>query len=152
MTRVPALAAAVLLAAPLLASGVAPAQGAPAAKTATGVLPGLWEYRAKVFGVNVDTERRCLTEDKIETFLFNPCNKHHRCTYPTKVVKDGKVVLDGTWTDKRGRQAKVKANGTYTATSMSMRANVRTITGIPLSGTFSAKRLGDSCPADVPRA
>lgn len=151
MIRVPALAAAVLLSVPLLASP-APAQNAPSAGTASGVLPGLWEYRAKVFGVNVDTERRCLSAEKIETFLFNPCNKAHRCTYPTKVVKDGKVVLDGFWTDKKGRQAKVKANGTYTPTTMSMRANVRTITGIPLSGTFSAKRLGEACPADVPRA
>lgn len=151
MIRLSALAAAAVFAAPMLAAP-APAQTAPAPTTASGVLPGLWEYRAKVFGVNVDTERRCLTEDKIETFLFNPCNKHHRCSYPTKVVKDGKVTLDGVWVDKRGRQAKVRANGNYTPTTMSMRANVRTITGIPLSGTFSARRLAETCPADVPRA
>jgi hypothetical protein len=151
MIRFKAALAALLVAAPVLGSA-APLTAAPASSTASGVLPGYWEYQAKVFGIGVDKERRCLSADKIESFLFNPCNRHHRCTYPTKVVKDGKVQLDGTWTDKRGRQAKVKGNGTYTPTTMTLKANVRTITGIPLSGTFSARRIGDTCPAGAEAA
>lgn len=148
MTR---LKAAVALAIVVVASPVAAGAAVPA--PASGVLPGYWEYQAKVFGLfGAAKERRCLTADKIDDFLFNPCTKHYRCTYPTKVIKDGKVQLDGVWKDKRGREAKVRATGGYSPTTMALKADAKTINGIPVSATFSARRVAEACPAGVPAA
>jgi len=140
--------AALALAAPMLAG---PAVSTPKG-TPSGVLPGYWEYTAKVAIFPVDTEHRCLKADEIEQFLFHPCTKKYRCTYPVKQVGAGKVKLDGTWVDRKSRTAKVKADGTYTPTTVKMKANVRTIHGLGVSGSINAKRISGTCPAGAPGA
>jgi hypothetical protein len=134
--------AATALALPLIAGPAASrAQTKP-----TGVLPGYWEYQAKVAIIPVSKEYKCLKADEIENFLFNPCTRHYKCTYPVKEVGDGKVKLDGTWTDKKGREAKVKADGTYTPTQVKLKANVKTIHGLGVAGSITARRISDTCP------
>lgn len=145
------LAAAALFATVVLAPASVPAwaqvAGAQAAAPAQRVLPGSWEYRARVAIFPVSKEYRCLNAEEIEDFLFHPCTRKYRCTYPLKQVGDGRVKLDGTWVDRKQRVAKVRAEGTYTLTSLNMRANVVTIHGFPVSGSITARRIGDSCPA-----
>lgn len=139
--RALAIAAGVALMAPLAAGPVA-SQSKP-----TGVLPGYWEYSAKVALIPAGKEYKCLKADEIEQFLFHPCTRRFKCSYPVKQVGDGKVKLDGVWLDKKSRPAKVKAEGTYTATTVKLKANVKTIHGITVPGSISAKRVSDTCPA-----
>lgn len=111
------------------------------------IRPGYWEYAYKVAGIRVSTEKKCIKPNEIDKAFFQgPCNRHHRCEYPVKQVADGKAAFDGTWTDKRGRVAHVKANGTYTDTTFNLKAKGTTTTGIPMSVTMNAKWLG-ACPA-----
>ena len=111
------------------------------------IRPGYWEYAYKVAGIRVSTEKKCIKPNEIDKAFFQgPCNRHHRCEYPVKQVENGKAQFDGTWTDKRGRVARVKADGTYTETRFDLKARGTTTTGIPMSVTMNAKWLG-ACPA-----
>lgn len=117
------------------------------AQSESEVRPGYWKYTAKIGFIPVSTQYKCLKKDEIDRFLFNPCTRHYKCTYPTKTVSDGKVALKGVWVDKRGREAPVTASGTYTDTSVKLNAHVRTINGIPLSGVMEGTWQAASCPA-----
>ena len=131
-----AVAGAALFAAPAIADNV------------EKVRPGYWEYAYKVAGIRVSTERKCVKPNEIDKVFFaGPCNHHHKCVYPVREIGGGKAKFDGTWTDKRGRVAKVKADGTYTDTTFNLKAKGNTTTGIPLSVTMNAKWLGETCPA-----
>lgn len=114
------------------------------------VRPGYWEYTTRIAGIPVDTEKKCVKPNEIDKVFFaGPCNRHHRCDYPVREVKDGKMRFDGTWTDKRGRVAKVKASGDYTPTTFKLNARGTTTTGIPMAVTMDAKWKGATCPAGV---
>jgi hypothetical protein len=63
------------------------------------------------------------------------------------VVKDGKIALKGTWTDKKGRVAPITAKGSYTPESFRLNANGKTVNGIPMVATLEAKRISATCPA-----
>jgi len=132
-----ALAAAALLAVPALAQ----------ADKADKIRPGQWEYTYKVAGIKVGSEKKCIKPNEIDkTFFAGPCNRHHKCVYPVREVGDGKARYDGTWTDKRGRVAKIKADGTYTDTTLNLKARGTTTTGIPMVVTMNAKWVG-ACAA-----
>ena len=129
-------AAGALLAIPALAD----------APTQTKLRPGYWEYAYKVAGIRVSTEKKCIKPEELDkAFFAGPCNRHHRCEYPVREVANGKAKFDGTWTDKRGRVARVKADGTYTDTQFNLKARGTTTTGIPMAVTMNAKWLG-ACP------
>jgi hypothetical protein len=117
------------------------------ADNAEKIRPGQWEYVYKVAGFKVGSEKKCIKPNEIDkTFFAGPCNRHHRCEYPVREVANGKARYDGTWTDKRGRVAKVKADGTYTETTLNLKARGTTTTGIPMAVTMNAKWIGE-CPA-----
>lgn len=141
MNRRLALAAAAgVAAAGALLSPPAIAANASAEK----IRPGQWEYVYKVAGIRVSSEKKCIKANEIDKAFFQgPCNRHHRCEYPVKQVANGKAAFDGTWTDKRGRVAHVKADGTYTETTFNLKAKGTTTTGIPMSVTMNAKWIGD---------
>ena len=122
--------------------------GAPAlAQGPDKIRPGMWEYAYKAAGIPIGKERKCIKPTEIDkSFFQGPCNRHHRCEYPVKEVADGKARFDGTWTDKRGRVARVKADGTYTDTTFNLKATGTTTTGIPMSVTMNAKWVG-TCAA-----
>jgi hypothetical protein len=112
------------------------------------VRPGYWEYAYKVLGITVSTEHKCVKPNEIDKVFFaGPCNRHHRCEYPVREVGDGKAKFEGTWTDKRGRVGRVKANGTYTQTRFDLKASGTTTTGVPMAVTMNAKWVGATCPA-----
>ena len=137
----------VLLPAVVLAAlaGSASVSAQPPAKTET-ILPGYWEYKAKLFGLISDTKKHCVKENEAEDFLAKPCNRHHTCVYPVKKIGDGKITLEGYWQNKEGRRANIKANGTYAPKQFTMSARGTSTQGIPIGATIQAKWLGASCP------
>jgi hypothetical protein len=117
------------------------------AHNAQKVQPGYWEYTYKVAGIRVGSEKKCIKPDEIDKVFFaGPCNRHHKCVYPVREVADGKARYVGTWTDKRGRVANIKADGTYSDTTLKLNARGTTTTGIPMAVTMNAKWVG-ACPA-----
>lgn len=112
------------------------------------IRPGYWEYKYRVLGIPVDTEHKCVKASEIDKVFFaGPCNRHHTCVYPVREIGDGKARYQGTWTDKRGRVAKIKASGTYTQTTFKLKASGTTTTGIPMAATMDAHWVADACPA-----
>ena len=131
---------------------------AAAARAAEGKpIPGYWEVTntTTVLISSKKTERRCLVASEINKFLTGPSNRHYDCTYPSRSVGGGKIVLKGSCATKKGQVANVTAQGTYSPTTFKLNATLSTkLGGIPLSGanTTVAKRLGDTCPADAKRS
>lgn len=147
--RSTALAASVLA---LVVGGAAIAQpvvraaaNTPARST---ILPGHWEYGYRVAGIPVSSESKCLKPADVEQFSKGICTRKYRCDYTTNVVRDGKIQLKGTWTDKKDRVSPVSANGTYTPESFQMDIHLKTISGMNLAGSMNAKRVSAECPAD----
>jgi hypothetical protein len=135
--------------------GLTAAAGAagPASAQET-IQPGYWEVTNKVEAVirKTSQERRCITPAQVAKFNMGPANKHYACTYPTRVFENGRIVLKGVCTDKKGKQAQVAATGSYSPTTFQMTADVdASYAGVPISARFStdARRLGDVCPADA---
>lgn len=119
--------------------------------------PGYWEL-TNVFTVVITqkkVERRCLVASEINRFMTSPSNRHYACTYPSRAVGDGKILLKGSCATKEGQVADVTANGGYTPETFRLKLSLSTrIAGIPLAGTATttARRLGDVCPADAARS
>jgi hypothetical protein len=118
---------------------------APAKAT---ILPGHWEYGYTLVGIPVSSESKCLTPAEAEQFSRGICTKRYRCEYTTNVVKDGKIQLKGTWTDKKDRVSPVTAEGTYTPESFKMNIHLKTVSGMNLAGVMTAKRVAAECPAE----
>ena len=68
------------------------------------------------------------------------------------MVKDGKIQLKGTWTDKKDRVSPVTANGVYSPEAFKMDIHIKTISGMPLAGSLTAKRLAAECPPEEKKA
>ena len=140
------------LAATLLALVLA---AAPASADIVGrPRPGYWEL-TNVFSVVITqkkVERRCLVASEINKFMTSPSNRHYACTYPSRNVGEGKILLKGNCTTKEGQVADVTASGGYTPETFRLKLSLSTkIAGIPLAGTATttARRLGDVCPDDA---
>ena len=141
------LAQAALLAALPLAM-TAPLAGSAAAqgpRPAT-ILTGEWEYSYRLAGfLPAGKENKCLGPAEVRTFAEGICTSRYRCEYDVKTVADGKVALQGAWIDKKGRRAPVTANGSYGPEAFTLNIKLRTINGLPLSGTMNARRLSPTC-------
>jgi len=122
----------------------APAKAA-ASKT---ILPGHWEYGYRLAGIPVSSETKCIKPADAEQFSRGVCTRKYRCDYTTNVVQNGKIQLKGTWTDKKDRVSPVSAEGVYTPESFKMDIHLKTISGMSLAGTMTAKRLSADCPAE----
>lgn len=138
------LAATVLAAAPGARLQAAPQTPAPQAQT---ILPGYWEYKVKLLGATIDTEMWCVREDQIDKFFSGPCNRHHKCVYPTRVVGDGKASFGGYWQNDEGKRANVQAAGEYSPKRFVLRTKAtRGTNGAPIPAmTLDAKWLGATC-------
>lgn len=152
--RSTALAASALaLSAGLALAGFSLAQpmvraAAHASSAKTTILPGQWEYDYKIGLIPVSSETKCLKPADAEQFSRGICTKRYRCEYTTNVVRDGKIQLKGTWTDKKDRVSPVTAEGAYTPESFKMDIHIKTISGMPLAGSLNARRLSAECPSD----
>ena len=125
------------------------ANTAVATAAETPILPGLWKYSAKVlFGIaEVESGRRCLKAEEVERFMAFPGNRHYKCEYSTKSIANGQVNMQGVCVDKKGRQAPIRARGTYSPENFRLNINLRTTNGIPVSGVMTAQRVSAACPA-----
>ena len=135
----------------LIAVGLALAfLGGPAALHAQpatppdAVLPGYWSYKTRFLGITVDNEKKCVKPDEVDKFFTAPCNRHHICSYPIRVVGNGRARFEGTWQDKKYKRkpVAVKATGTYQPKEFTVRAQA-----LGLSATLEAKWLAATCPA-----
>jgi hypothetical protein len=127
----------------------APAAAALAAEPI--IEPGCWESTNRVTSPirTTSTTQKLITPADVDRFLTGPINHHYTCDYPTHRVADGKLVMKGVCTDRKGRQVKISTRGTYTRTSFRVEADfATTLLGIPLSGhgQTDARRIGDACP------
>jgi len=129
-------------------AGFALAQPAVRAPAHSTILPGQWEYDYKIGVIPVSNETKCLKPADAEQFSRGICTKRYRCDYTTNVVRDGKIQLKGTWTDKKDRVSPVTAEGTYAPEAFKMNIHIKTINGMPLAGSLTAKRLSAECPTE----
>jgi len=129
------------------ASRVAAPAAAPATSKTT-ILPGHWEYDYRIGPIPAGSETRCLKPADVEQFSRGICTRKYRCDYTTNVVQNGKIRLKGSWTDKKDRVAPVTAEGSYTPERFKLNINIKTINGLPLAGTMTAKRLSADCPPE----
>lgn len=140
---------------PLLLLIVAPAPAAAAMPQA--IQPGYWESTNRLLSPirQSSTEKRCITPADVEKFMAGPSNRHYACTYPTKVIADGRIRLKGTCVSKKGRKVQVQGAGAYTLTSFNLTADVATeFLGLDIQGRASteARRIADACPPPEPKA
>jgi len=135
---------------PLVVAVPAVAAGQPA------ITPGYWESTNKLLSPikQSSTEKRCITPADVDKFMAGPSNRHYACTYPTKVIANGKITLKGTCVSKKGQKVAVQGTGEYTPTSFSLTADIATeFFGLDIAGRArtEARRIGDTCPApDAP--
>jgi Protein of unknown function (DUF3617) len=130
----------------------------PAASLAEAGTPlaGYWETtNTWVFIFHfTNVERKCFTAADVSSVMQGPSNAHYACTYPTREVGDGRLLLKGTCVEKHGQVAQISAEGTYEPTEFRLTADLRTkIAGVPLKGTgiTVARRIGDVCPIPIPK-
>lgn len=127
------------------------AAASPALAAPQAIQPGYWESTNRLLSPirQKSVERRCITPADVEKFMSGPSNRHYTCTYPTKVIADGKIVLKGACRSKKGRKVAVQGQGDYTPTSFSLTAEIATeFLGLDIAGKASteAHRIGDTCP------
>ncbi|WP_293898477.1 DUF3617 family protein [Phenylobacterium sp.] len=136
----------------LVLAAACPAAAAPP------IQPGYWESTNKLLSPikQSSTDRRCITPADVDKFMAGPSNRHYACTYPTKLIADGRITLKGVCVSKKGQKVAVKGAGTYTPTSFMLTADVATeFFGLDIQGraTTEAHRIADACPApDTPPA
>jgi hypothetical protein len=140
------LFSAVIGAALLLSAAPAGAQG-----ESDTILPGYWEHTssASLVFTTKKTEFRCVRPQDVAKFFNGPSNRLYKCTYPTRIVGDGKARFEGTCVSKNGRHVEIAASGTYTPTSFDLAGQLRTkFAGVPIAptGRIVARRIGDTCP------
>ena len=146
MTRIKILALSLVVAAGATSFARAQPPGASA------IEPGYWESTNRLLSPikQTSTERRCITPADVEKFMAGPSNRHYACTYPTRVIADGKITLKGVCVSKKGRKVAIRGDGVYTRTSFTLTADIATeFLGLDISGRASteAKRIADVCPA-----
>jgi len=139
------LLAPALIAGTLILGAATAVTASYAASKPETILPGQWDYSYRIGPIPAGSESRCLKQADVEQFAKGICTRRYTCDYDTRVVKDGKVALKGTWTDKKGRVAPVTANGTYTTEAFRLNVHMKTINGLPLAGVLNATRTSATC-------
>jgi hypothetical protein len=134
----------------LLATALAAAAlAAPALAGPEPINPGYWEAHTVFLGLISKTERWCVKPADISKFLAGPSNHIYKCTYPVNRAEDGVIHFDGSCVDKKGQVIKLRGDGAYTPTTVSMKASGSTkFLGVPVSGGASANArfLSSECP------
>ena len=117
------------------------------------IAPGYWETTNKVLTPMRSTkvERRCIRPQDVAKFMEGPSNHIYRCTYPTRVITNGTIRLQGTCATKKGPPLPVSGEGTFTRDTFQMEARVGAQLGpmtIPVRARTDARRLAAECPAE----
>ncbi len=142
-------------AAPLLiaVASVARAHAAP-------VLPGYWDsvesYSVLLSGGG--HAKKCLTADKIESFVAAPSNSHYRCTYASQQISGGQAAYrGGACYSKSGRKvlSDVSVDGRYQPDAFHLSFRFKLMVsagggfGLPGSAEIDAHRISAECPAEA---
>lgn len=125
---------------------------AAALAAAPPIQPGYWESTNRLLSPIRQTkvEKRCITPAEVDKFMAGPSNRHYKCTYPHKIIENGRISLKGTCVSKKGRKVAVQGSGAYSPTSFNLTADIATeFLGLDIAGRASteARRIGDVCPA-----
>jgi hypothetical protein len=125
---------------------------AAAAAAQDSITPGYWETTSKVTSPfpTHKTERRCIKPQDVSKFMEGQINHIYKCTYPTKVVADGKIRLEGSCKTRDGDPVPIAGSGSFTAETMHVEARIAPKIGgltVPIHAETDAHRLGDDCPA-----
>jgi len=126
---------------------------APALAAPSAIAPGYWETTSRVATPMRSTkvERRCIRPKDVAKFMEGPSNHIYRCSYPTKVIRDGTIRLAGTCSTKKGPPVPISGEGAFTRDTFHIEARVSARFGpmtVPMRATTDAKRLGSECPAE----
>ena len=104
-------------------------------------------------------ERKCLTAEKIASFLAAPSNKHYQCTYASRTVEDGRATFRrGSCYSRSGRKvlSNVDVDGRYAPESFHLdfrfRLMVSAVVGMPANASIDAHRIAAQCPAPDPQS
>jgi hypothetical protein len=117
----------------------------------TAISPGYWETTSKVTSPfpTSKTERRCIKPADVAKFMEGKINHIYTCTYPTKEIGGGKILLEGTCATRDGPAIPISGSGTFSAEAMHIEARITPKVGglsIPVKASTDAHRLGDACP------
>ncbi|GAA0648530.1 DUF3617 domain-containing protein [Brevundimonas lenta] len=149
LIRTAAVAAPVVAAALFLGAPATPQAAMKAQASADTVLPGYWEYTTSAVGVS-DTETKCVRPSEINRFFGGLSTRRWRCEYPVRQVGNGNARFEGTCTDRKGRQVRVRLNGTYQQESFRFTGGAQLARGTPyLPASITARRIAAQCPADA---
>jgi hypothetical protein len=79
-------------------------------------------------------------------------NSHYSCHYNDRKMSGGTFSMTGDCVDSNGIPAKVKVDGTYTATSFTMNGHLQIMLGkiaLPVTASTEARRISAQCPAET---
>ncbi len=116
--------------------------------------PGYWETTSKVTSPfpTHKTERRCIKPADVAKFMEGQINHIYKCTYPKKLVADGKMELEGSCKTRDGDPVPITGTGSFTSDTMHIEARIAPKIGgltVPIRAQTDARRLGDDCPAEA---
>jgi hypothetical protein len=137
---------------PILAGLALVALAGPAAAQ-SAISPGYWETTSKVTAPfpTHKTERRCIKPQDVAKFMEGQINHIYKCTYPKKLVANGKMELEGSCKTRDGDPVPITGTGSFTSDSMHIEARIAPRIGgltVPVHAQTDAHRLGDDCPAE----
>ena len=139
-----------------LASAALPALPALAA-TPNAISPGYWDTTNQVLSPfpTKKAEKRCIRPADVAKFMNGPSNHIYTCTYPTREIGGGKIRLAGSCKTRDGKPVPLTGEGQFTADTFSMEVRIQPEIGgftVPVRARTTARRLGDECPAEAPKA
>ncbi len=111
--------------------------------------PGYWSYRASTMLTGDKDGQQCVPPDKIDEFLSGPHNRHYKCTYPVRVVKNGEAAFEGECVSKHDNRYRISLKGHYALQSFDLHGRVEGhLLGVAISVPISiaARRIGPDCP------
>ena len=123
------------------------------ARAQSAISPGYWETTSKVTSPfpTHKTERRCIKPADVAKFMEGQINHIYKCTYPKKLVANGRMELEGSCKTRDGDPVPITGTGTFTGESMHIEARIEPKIGgltVPVHAQTDAHRLGDECPAE----
>ena len=128
---------------------------------AAPVLPGYWDS-AEDYSVLLSGgghAKKCLTAEKIESFVAAPSNSHYHCTYASQEIAGGQAAYrGGACYTKSGRKvlSDVSVDGRYQPEAFHLSFRFKLMVsagggiGLPGSAEIDAHRISPDCPPDVP--
>jgi Protein of unknown function (DUF3617) len=111
--------------------------------------PGYWSYHASTLLTGGKNGSQCVPPEKIDEFISGPHNRHYRCTYPVRVLKDGDATFVGECVDKGKNRFVIDLKGHYKPEAFDLKGKVSgRIFGVAISVPVSieARKLASDCP------